>query len=218
MKTSLTLVSVRGGWPDDSPPRSACFGLPPQGESGASYESLASYFRRLSAYHGIFPRAFADRAVRPLFHVQEMRTLHFSLYRSTMNGASGSAAAWANALEKPTMRTDLTPRTLLPLRTLIPLIKLLSSNVRFCPDCFGEDESAGRQQYSRLLWSIHCVEACPLRNTLLETAPEAPKHKRYTLWLPGFSRIDGTSLANRPPTKARNEQVRSAQLVAQLLD
>ncbi|MPW10125.1 hypothetical protein GCT19_31570 [Paraburkholderia sp. CNPSo 3155] len=218
MKTPITLVSTPGGWPDDSPARSACFGLPPQGESGESYESLASYFRRLSAYHGLFPRVFANRAVGPLFHDQEVRTLDFARDTFTMNGAGARAAMWVNALEKLTMRSDLASGTLLPLRTHVSLEKLLSQRECFCPSCYSDDESVGRQKYNRLLWSIHCVEACPLHNTLLETVPERSKPKRYTFWLPGLSRIDGSSLANHETRKARKEQVRSAHLVAQLLD
>jgi hypothetical protein len=135
-----------------------------------------------------------------------------------MNGVSGSAAAWVNALEKLTMRSDLTSGTLLPLRILVPRVKLLSKKERFCPSCYRDDESVGRPKYNRLLWSIHCVEACSLHNALLETVPEAPRRKRYTFWLPGLSRIDGASLANHETREANEEQVRSARLVAELLD
>jgi hypothetical protein len=61
------LVSLPGGWPAESPPRSAFFGLSPAGHNGESFEGLSSYFRRLSAHHRILPRSLARRAVVPLF-------------------------------------------------------------------------------------------------------------------------------------------------------
>lgn len=132
--TALLSPSVLDGFPagglKNAPPQSACFSLVPEGESGESYEDLESYFCRLSACHGLFPRPFAARAVGPLFHGQEVRTPNFGRY-VVMNGVTGSAVAWVDALEKLTMRTDLTLRTLLPLRTPVPCFKLLSKEERF---------------------------------------------------------------------------------------
>jgi hypothetical protein len=135
-----------------------------------------------------------------------------------MNGVCGRAAACVNALERLTFRNDLTSRTLLPLRICVPCAKLLSRQERFCPSCYSDDESLGRPKYNRLLWAIHCAEACPLHNVLFETVPKALKREAYTIWLPGVSRIDGTSLANQETRKATEKQMRSAQLVAELLD
>ena len=218
MKTSITLVSIPGGWPDDSPPRSACFGLAPEGESGESYESLTSYLRRLSAFHRIFPGTFAVHVLGPLLHERGTSALMQGREFVSMNGICGRAAACVNALERLTMRTDLTSRTLLPLRTCVPCAKLLSRQERFCPSCYTDDESVGRPKYDRLLWTIQCVEACPLHKALLEKVPKVLKRERYTIWLPGVSRIDGSSLANQPTRMASEEQVRSAHLVAELLD
>ncbi|WP_321927389.1 TniQ family protein [Paraburkholderia guartelaensis] len=139
-------------------------------------------------------------------------------YAFTMNGVTASAIGWVNALERLTLRTDLIRRTLLPLRGLVPRTKLLSEEERFCPSCYRDDEILSRQKYNRLLWSIECVESCPLHGTLLETVPKAPKHKSYTFWLPGLSRIDGTSLANRKARPASDQQIRTARLIAELLD
>ncbi|MEX3856489.1 TniQ family protein [Paraburkholderia sp. BR10923] len=217
MKSSIQLVSIPIGWPDDAPPRSACFGLTPEGESGESYEDLVSYFRRLCACHGIFPHSFAWR-VRPLFENQEVCTPNFNQYATVMNGVSGVAATWVDVLEKLTLRTDLILRTLLPLRGVIGRTKLLYRKERFCPCCYRDDEALGRPKYNRLLWSIECVEACPLHSTLLETAPEASKRNRFTFWLPGISRLDGGSLANHKARQASDQQVRMARLIADLLD
>ena len=218
MTTSTPLVRVPGGWPDDTPPRSACFGLAPEGETGASYENLVSYFRRLSAAHGITPHSFAFRAVGPLFDKRNVRTLCLRHDAYCMNGVGKIAIAWVDALEKLTMRTDLSLRTLLPLQTLVPRYNLLHEKRRFCASCYRDDEAVGRQKYDRLLWSIQCVEACPLHKVLLERLPETTRPKRYTFWLPGISPLDGTSLANHRTNAASAEQIRSARLIAQLLD
>ncbi|MEX3929154.1 TniQ family protein [Paraburkholderia sp. BR10936] len=217
MKASVQLVSIPSGWPDDAPPRSACFGLTPEGESGESYEDLVSYFRRLCACHGIFPHSFAWR-IRPLFENQEVCTPNFNQYATVMNGVTGGAATWVDVLEKLTLRTDLILRTLLPLRGLIGRTKLLCRKERFCPSCYCDDEIQGRPKYNRLLWSIDCVEACPLHRTLLETAPEPSKRIRFTFWLPGISRLDGSSLANHEVRQASSQQVQKARLIADLLD
>ncbi|MGF6786949.1 hypothetical protein OKW27_001262 [Paraburkholderia sp. 35.1] len=135
-----------------------------------------------------------------------------------MNGVGKMAAAWVDALEKLTLRTDLTLRTLLPLRTLVPRYNLLKKKARFCASCYSDDEAVGRQKYDRLLWCIQLVEACPLHNTLLKEVPETTAPTRYTFGLPGLSRLDGSSLANRKTRMASAEQIRSACLIAELLD
>lgn len=216
MNKPILLVRVPGGWPDDAPPRSAFFGLAPEGYNGESYEDLSSYFRRTSAYQRIPPRALAMRALVPLFRDQPVHTLKRSYSDLTMNGVSDIAVAWVAALERLTLRTDLILRTLLPLRTVVPRFKLLSKIERFCPHCYADDERANRPKYNRLLWSIECVEACPLHNVLLE--PVLGKIKPYTFWLPGLSRLDGSSLANHATREASEMQVKSARLVAELLD
>ncbi|TCG03061.1 hypothetical protein BZM27_51280 [Paraburkholderia steynii] len=219
MRNSIILVSVPAGWPEDAPPRSAFFGLTPEGCGGASYEDLASYFRRLSAHHGLLPRSVAMRVVLPLLRDE---TTDYWMHEVNaflmMNGVSQTAHAWVEALERLTLRNDLALRTMLPLRAVVPRFKLLSTVERFCPRCFRDDECVNRPKYNRLLWSIHCVEACPLHNVLLEVVPDSRKQVPGKFWLPGLSRVDATSLASHVVRCASEEQVQSAGLVAELLD
>ncbi|WP_227245430.1 TniQ family protein [Paraburkholderia caribensis] len=192
--------------------------LGPEGESGQNFESLTSYLRRLSALHGISPGTFACHVVGPL--LREHATISRVQEREflTMNGTSKRAEACVNAIERLTMRNDLVSRTMLPLRTCVAFLKLLSKHERFCPSCYRDDESLDRPKYNRLLWAIQYVEACPLHNALLETVPKVHKHEAYSIWLPGVSRIDGTSLSKQKTRKANEWQIRSAHLVVDLLD
>lgn len=220
MRNSIVLVGIPGGWPRDAPPRSAFFGLAPEGSSGESFEDLESFFRRTSANQRVSPRALAARAIWPLFLDRPSHSRHVlgtSYCDLTMNGVSEVAVAWVDALERLTLRNDLSLRTLLPLRGAVSTFRLLSKTERFCPSCYRDDESTNRPKYNRLLWSIACVEACPLHATLLEPVPGAGKIKPNTYSVPGLSRLDGASLANYPPRTSTAEQAQSARLVAELL-
>jgi hypothetical protein len=208
---------VPGGWPDGAPPRAAFFGLTPAGHDGESFESLSSYFRRLSGRHGILPRSLAYRTVVPLFSIatrHNHKALSASCYGLGMDGLSRLSAEWVGALERLMLRADLHLRTLLPLRNCVPTFALISQRERCCPRCYEEDLQLGRQIYNRLLWSVGCVDACPRHGILLQVVP-APKRKlKPPFWLPG----SGYDLGEIPRHPATEQQVQSARLVAQLLD
>jgi hypothetical protein len=157
----------------------------------------------------------------PLFANQTARNqgwLAATCYDLNMNGLAGLAEDWVGALERLTLRTDLHLRTLLPLRGLVSSFALISKHERFCVQCYRDDELSNRQMYNRLLWSIGCVEACPLHGTLLQTVPYTSKLDMRSFSLPGISRIDGSSLSSAPTGRANDEQIVSARLVADLLD
>jgi hypothetical protein len=127
------------------------------------------------------------------------------------------AADWVSALERLTLRNDLRLHTLLPLRNILGSSALLSKFEKFCPRCYRDDECANRPKYNRLLWSIASVDACPIHETLLQPVPYAWQKMR-SFWLPGISRLDGSSLSETSAARANNEQITSARLVAELLD
>ena len=66
MAEPIVLACTPGGWPEDAPPRSALFGLSPEGHNGDDLEDLASFFRRLSDDHGMLPWTLAFRVIVPL--------------------------------------------------------------------------------------------------------------------------------------------------------
>ncbi|SAK49396.1 hypothetical protein AWB80_01342 [Caballeronia pedi] len=212
---------VPGGWPDDSPARSALFDVAPEGFCGANYEDLFSLFKRTSVAHLMSPVALARQLIAPLAVPPGRKWLQRGdgRYFALMNGNGVVAAHWSNALERLLLRNDLHLRTLLPLRRLLPSWNLLSAGELYCPECYREDEGANRPRYHRLLWCIRCVQACPLHGTLLRKVPE---HERAQYLrdcrLPGVSQQTGGSLASKTTTAAPLHKIETAKLVAELLD
>jgi transcriptional regulator with XRE-family HTH domain len=222
MEEKVALVKLPGGWPEDSPPRSAFLGLAPLGVSGDSFEDLASYFRRLADLHLMRPWTLALRSVAPLISsdmsTRSQRHVADTCYELSMNGVTEHAERWVKALAQLTLRNDLHLRTLLPLRDIVPSWMLLSQKERYCPLCYRDDESNRRPKYNRLLWSLHCVIACPIHNVLLIAADSSGLGGGRPFFLPGISRQDGSSLAAQTAAPATDEQACMARMVAHLLD
>jgi transcriptional regulator with XRE-family HTH domain len=221
MTSTLKLASRPGGWPEDAPTRSALFGVTPAGFSGDTFEDLPSYFRRLSAHHGLLPWTLAFHAVAPFICGRDFESKSNAAddcYRLVISGVTEVAAKWSGALNKLTLRNDLQLRTLLPLRRCVPPKKLISCIERFCPSCYADDERAPRPKYNRLLWAIDCVTACPVHGLQLKPAPRTKRGSPQAFWLPGISRVDGSSLANDFTEEAHPHSVELAGLVAELLD
>lgn len=233
--TELTSTACRpGGWPEDTPPRSALFSLNPEGHSGDDLEDLASYFRRLSEDHCMLPWSLAFRSVVPLIGAGSAdwrAKMACSCYGLEISGLSNVASNWAEALNLATGRNDLQFHTLVPFKAIVSPIKLLSPIERFCPHCYAEDERVERPKYNRLLWAIDCVTACPLHGVRLQ--PIETKRARNnpvwlrrhgkpstsnSFWLPGISRENGLSLASDVGDPASEEDVLLARLVADLVD
>ncbi|MBB5400529.1 TniQ family protein [Paraburkholderia youngii] len=221
MTTKVHPVSLPGGWPEDSSPRSAFLGLAPLGVSGDSFEDLASYFRRLGELHLMRPWTLAFRSVAPMIVGMSLTSrshLADSCYGLSMNGVTEHAAKWVEALSALTLRNDLHLRTLLPLRDIVPALKLLSQTERYCPLCYSDDECNKRPRYNRLLWSLGCVQACPIHHVLLLEVGSLGSDEGRPFFLPGVSRLDGSSLAGEETGPATCEQSRMARMAADLLD
>ncbi|WP_261540894.1 TniQ family protein [Burkholderia multivorans] len=235
MKETTNTVCRPGGWPEDAPPRSMLFSLNPEGHSGDNLEDLASYFRRLSEDHCMLPWSLAFRSVVPLVASGSAvwrAKMACYCYGLATSGVTELADSWARALNAATGRNDLQLHTLVPLKVVVPPTKLLSPIERFCPICYADDERSGRPKYNRLLWAIDCVTACPLHNVQLQ-AVDKSKHDNEnpiwlrrrgrrpstnSFWLPGISRANGRSLAGDSGKPARDEDIRFARLVADLID
>lgn len=164
MNSPPQLASRPGGWPDDSPPRSACFGLSPEGCSGDTFEDVGSYFRRLSAHHGMLPWTFAYRAIAPLIdgrNYESRSRIAEDCYGLAISGMTDLAERWSNALNLLTLRHDLERHTLRPLRGMLSPYKLLCRSERFCPACYAQDEHSKIPKYNRLLWLIDLRDRMP---------------------------------------------------------
>ncbi|ABE32854.1 hypothetical protein Bxe_A0076 [Paraburkholderia xenovorans LB400] len=168
------------------------------------------------------PWTLALRCVAPLIgsdtSTRGQRHVADSCYERSMNGVTEHAERWVKALSQLTLRNDLHLRTLLPLRDIVPSWKLLSQKERYCPLCYSDDESNKRPKYNRLLWSLDCVMACPVHNVLLVEVGSSGMGGGRPFFLPGVSRLVGSSLAGQMAPPATYEQSCMARMAAHLLD
>lgn len=216
------IQTVPGGWPEDAPPRSRLFNLPPGGFDGQSREELRSYFRRLCAAHRMRPWTMANRVVIPAAlerDVIDVKLRADQCFDVALAGVSSLAALWADTLNALSRRHDLQLLTLLPLKALLPTNKLVTEVSRFCPRCYESDEATGREKYDRLLWTIDAVKACPVHEvSLVEVGRTDDRVGVLRFFTPGVCRSTGESLASCAAGSAPPLDVDGARLVASLLD
>ena len=75
-----------------------------------------------------------------------------------------------NLVSHYTGRAGLRATTFLALKELrYRSVDLFSNAMKWCPSCFEDDVSSGRDAYHRLLWSCEEVEYCHLHNIRLES-------------------------------------------------
>ncbi|WP_454826664.1 TniQ family protein [Paraburkholderia xenovorans] len=215
-----------GGWPEDAPPRSILFSLPPYGCSGEDRECLGSYVTRLGIAHNISRWTLAYRIIGPaaqeLFDVDPgrmARDIGRAGYVASVSSLTEVTYHWAHALNGLTLRTNLQVYTLLPLRGLVSPLKLMSSKKRFCPGCYKEDQRMGRDRYERLLWHIDAVVACPLHKTRLVEVPEQKRNANSGNQADAYqAKAEMLDLESTPLHPASDYEAESARLVAELLD
>jgi hypothetical protein len=209
------------GWPAGFPPRSQLFRATPYGFSDATREHIVSFLRRVSNAHALLPRSLAFHVIVPSMEIPTSIAADFTAdgcYRLNMCGLSESAVLWVDLLNRFTCRSNLQLLTLSSLKNLLSAYRLIESENRFCPLCYKEDETAGRDKYDRLLWTIRCVTACPIHKHQLVHEPQARGRRPFPFTVPGISRIDGRSLANATSKPSSRHETDTARLVAALID
>lgn len=221
-------TTLPGGWPEDAPPRSTLYSLPPYGCSGEDRENLGSYISRLSSAHDMARWTLTKRIIGPaaeeLFGVSAdrmARDIGRADYSVNISSHTEQAHQWAHTLNALTLRNNLQLCTLLPLRQLVSGFKLLSSKRRVCPICFKNDAREGRDRYDRLLWSIDAVNACPSDWVRLVDFPKVERKPVFNgrTELPSAAVEAGLrSLESAAPIPASDYEVASSQLIAELLD
>jgi hypothetical protein len=77
-----------------------------------------------------------------------------------MNGHSGLAQRWVDALSSLTLRPDLPYLTMLPWRDVFGVMDLMHRCLHWCPACLNEWREAGKPLYLPLLWSVGSVTVC----------------------------------------------------------
>ncbi|MFM0033934.1 TniQ family protein [Paraburkholderia strydomiana] len=221
-------TTLPGGWPEDAPPRSILYSLPPYGCSGEDRESLGNYILRLSAAHDMARWTLTNRIIGPA--AQELfgassdrmaRDVGRADYGLIVSSHTEQAHQWAHTLNALTLRTNLQLCTLLPLRGVVSAFVLLSHKRRFCPRCYEDDLRGQRDCYDRLLWSIEAVAACPLHRMKLVNRPKLKRRASNLGQAESPSRQvteNAKSIESAPLLPASDYEVESARLIAELLD
>jgi hypothetical protein len=118
-----------GEWdltPLSIPPRSALYATSPIGMGTPLVESLTGYITRLAEAHSVFSGPLLYKLIVPLVPGYTSSAKQHALFResgdrSTLLNGTGRRAQYAvSALEKLTLRTDLSFLTLLPLEAILP--------------------------------------------------------------------------------------------------
>jgi len=157
------------------PERSHFYHLKPMGVGTPYAESLTSYITRLAEAHCVSPKALVVRELLPMFGrpaLSEQNPRIHNLWNSdamTINGTSAYARDWVRALERLTLRSDLSFLTMLTWSDVINRRGLLRATQAWCPDCFGEWQRNNSCLYHPLLWSLKAVTICPRHHMRLST-------------------------------------------------
>lgn len=151
------------------------FRLDPIGLGTESVESFSSYMVRLAAVHGVsllrfleHLRAVDAKAEQPLSLYANTTVRPWSL--CSMVRPTDTTEDLVNLISHYTGRTDLRATTFLALKEMrYRSVDLFSNVMKWCPSCFEDDISCGRDAYHRLIWSCQEVEYCHIHNMRLES-------------------------------------------------
>lgn len=163
------------------PPRSRLLCVTPVGLGTEAVESLTSYTSRVARAHllsvaSLFGWEIAPEINRTFLRNSERRsdpsallTISFRALVHAINGTGVTATDFASAMEKLTLRSDLTKLTLAAWRNVIPFTGLLKRVRSWCPACCAKPKT-GEQVYEKLIWNLSAVTICTLHNEHLQTA------------------------------------------------
>ena len=161
------------------PPRSVFYPLEAKARNTSTVESLTGYLRRLAGAHGVsvtdlichehfddlFPASADRRRRRHLFQAQAYQ----------LDGSEPFGQQWISKLEAGTTQCDLRNSTLWPF-VAATYSSWLRRRRAWCPRCLMDCESASRELYEPLLWSIRIVTVCPIDLTpITEVCPHCGK-------------------------------------------
>ncbi|RNC67550.1 MAG: helix-turn-helix domain-containing protein [Desulfuromonadales bacterium] len=160
-------------YPCQLPPPSQLYHLEPIDIGSPLVESLSSYVVRLAEAHMHTPSTIVRYVVSPLLnhtYFDPDKTTSMS-YKAAgaMSGRSKTAGEWVGALEKLTLRKDLSFTTFLPFQAIFPDKGLLKADRAWCPLCIECWKSEGKPVYEPLLWKVQEVVVCPIHQTGLIT-------------------------------------------------
>ena len=202
-----------------SNPRSVLHALAPNGVGTPGVESLLSYLCRLAVSHAVsvteLSRKIAKTVGWELCDNYNWKRLH-------LNGNGEAARNWSGALSALTSVEQLDQLTLLPWADVVAQQSLTTMSARWCPQCFAEDQAAGRSPYLRLAWDIGCVTACPRhRAQLVHVCPDCGRtdaRHRFAYVVPGWCAHCGAFLGDvEHPMPATPEETWKASQVGDMV-
>ena len=108
-----------------------------------------------------------------------------------LNGTGATAGDWVQALERLTLRNDLSLLTLLCWSEVLPAVRLLRRTRAWCPACYEEWRKANQIAYEPLLWSLEVVKVCCRHQIPLQQRCPSPSCRQAQLplaprSLPGY--------------------------------
>jgi hypothetical protein len=161
MRTAKTVVNY-GPYP-----RSTLLSTMPYGCGTGHLESLHGYVDRLVVAHRTtryqFDRFVWDRSgVPPPLCLQHTRRSY--------DTPSPRSAEFASCLAGLTRQPTVARLGLGWLHRCISPNDTLREQVAWCEECLLESSIGSRPPYLPLLWSLHCVKACPIHRRLLSTS------------------------------------------------
>ena len=163
--------------PDD---RFPCLApLAPFGEGRGDIESLYSYLSRLVKQHSLPVRRLwkvLGAATASDRHGNARGVSVADVY--LVSGIGGYARYCSNAVSRLTREVDARVMTFLALGEVVDPRGhgVLSSHVKWCPECWSEDKEVGVEGYLRLAWQSALVKVCPTHLAPLEE--RCPKCRR----------------------------------------
>lgn len=151
-------------------PRSTLHALQPMCRGTPEVENLLSYFCRLAVSHSISSSALSRLiAERVGWQLAEKYEWH----KGNLSGFGEAALNWSGALSALTGVEQLDRLTLLPWQDVISSSGLAAKQAHWCPECFAEDVSEGREPYFRLGWDVGSISVCHKHQIrLVHTCPD----------------------------------------------
>lgn len=174
----------------------AFHGLVPQGAGTWQVESLHSYILALAHSHFLSANVFVREGLALASAADGLDALPTWGWDkgagSTLMGVSDLAGSLSRRFAALTGREEVLLTTLAGLNGHTCGQELIHPRERVCTKCLQEDLDRGQLPYSRLLWRVSAVTACPLHRVRLKEAAcgNQAGHSRASLF--GRRRLSGS--------------------------
>jgi len=148
------------------PPRSELYHLKPIGVGTPYVESSSSYATRLAHEHFVPPFALMKR-VTPSAPTIGNLPAQTDVNSKAMMSAGVIASNFIDALEKLTMRQDLSCTTMITWVNVLSQRPLIRRKRAWCPACYETWRQRGEIVYDPLIWALGVITVCPIHKILL---------------------------------------------------